>query len=304
MSHPPIKIYNRKTKTIEEERIYSERSLRMLYDTPVGRFVTDKILKQHWFSKLYGKNKLRSASARDVSRFIDKYHIDETEFVETTESFASFNAFFIRKLKPACRPVSQFADTLVAPADSRMTFLPIRNDTVFPVKGKSYRLAKLVDDQHIAHQYENGICLIFRLAGADCHRFCYIDNGKQSAITEHGYGLHSIHPVALARNFSPYSDNYRNRCILYTENFGHVLQLEVGALTVGRIVQHNVNETSITRGTEKGYFEFGASSIVLLFTRDTICVDADIVEISQRGIETKVNLGESIGRRHLTPVVG
>ena len=76
-------------------------------------------------------------------------------------------------------------------------------------------------------------------------------------------------------------------------NLGKVIQIEIGALLVGKIINHN-NKTFI-KGQEKGYFEFGGSTIVLLLKENTVILDDDIIKYSQQGIEVKVSAGEKIG---------
>ena len=48
---------------------------------------------------------------------------------------------------------------------------------------------------------------------------------------------------------------------------------------------------------EKGLFEFGASTIILIFKKDLIEIDEDIVYYSSMGIETVVKYGSQIGTR-------
>ena len=78
-------------------------------------------------------------------------------------------------------------------------------------------------------------------------------------------------------------------------HFGDVIQMEIGALMVGKIVNHDIKK--FKRGDEKGYFLFGGSTVVLLLKKDVVEIDSDIVLNSKLGIETKVKLGEVIGRR-------
>ena len=52
---------------------------------------------------------------------------------------------------------------------------------------------------------------------------------------------------------------------------------------------------ALVKGEEKGYFEYGGSTIVLLFEEGRISLDEDIIEQSKLGIETKVSIGEKIG---------
>ena len=70
--------------------------------------------------------------------------------------------------------------------------------------------------------------------------------------------------------------------------------MEVGALLVGKIVNHH-GEASVKRGQEKGYFQFGGSTVVLLLKKDAALLDEDILENSRNGIETVVKFGERIG---------
>ena len=70
--------------------------------------------------------------------------------------------------------------------------------------------------------------------------------------------------------------------------------MEVGALLVGKSVNHQ-GAASVRGGQEKGYFQFGGSTVVLLLKKDTAVIDSDILENSQNGIETVVKFGEKIG---------
>ncbi len=80
-----------------------------------------------------------------------------------------------------------------------------------------------------------------------------------------------------------------------TKNFGKIVQMEVGAMCVGRIKNYH-HKTMVRRGQEKGRFEYGGSTIVLLIRRDYVAIDNDILRNSANGVETKVKLGERIGK--------
>ena len=79
---------------------------------------------------------------------------------------------------------------------------------------------------------------------------------------------------------------------MVTNNFGKIIYIEVGALLVGKI--NNYNKDKYVKGEEKGYFELGGSTIVIL-TSDKVKIDNDIINYSNKGIETKVKYGERIG---------
>ncbi|MDW2800755.1 phosphatidylserine decarboxylase [Clostridium boliviensis] len=144
----------------------------------------------------------------------------------------------------------------------------------------------------MAAEYQNGTCLIFRLAPQNYHRYCYIDNGlavKQVSIP--GI-LHCVRPTAL-NTYPVYIQNSREYTIINTKNFDTVIQMEIGALIVGKIHNHN-NHIYTERGAEKGYFEFGGSTIILLLKRGILQMDERIIENMKKGIETTVKYGECI----------
>ena len=78
-----------------------------------------------------------------------------------------------------------------------------------------------------------------------------------------------------------------------TKNVGDIVEIEVGSLMVGKIINHDIKK--FARGNEKGYFKFGGSTIVLLV--NDIEIDEDILENSKNDLETVVKLGEKIGRK-------
>ena len=65
---------------------------------------------------------------------------------------------------------------------------------------------------------------------------------------------------------------------------------------VGRITNLH-DKAKIRRGEEKGFFEFGGSTIVLLLEKDKASIDKDIIDNTKAGIETRVLCGQKIGTR-------
>jgi phosphatidylserine decarboxylase len=91
-----------------------------------------------------------------------------------------------------------------------------------------------------------------------------------------------------------YSQNSRVCNFLKTENFGDIVVIEVGAMLVGKINNYDIKK--FIKGQEKGYFELGGSTIVVL-TQNNIKIDDYIVSNSLKGIESKVKYGEKIGEK-------
>ena len=135
--------------------------------------------------------------------------------------------------------------------------------------------------------------LIFRLTVDDYHRYCYVADGTREDFISIPGILHTVNPIA--NDYFPiYKENAREYCVLHTHEFGDILIMEVGALLVGKIVNHPL-PPQVQRGQEKGCFRFGGSTIVLLFQRNAVRVDTDIVSNSHSDYETVVKYGEKIG---------
>ena len=98
-------------------------------------------------------------------------------------------------------------------------------------------------------------------------------------------------PGMKYRHYAPKADP-----VSYThlDTFGPVVQMEVGAMLVGRIVNYK-EAGMVFRGEEKGMFQYGGSTIVLLVKKDRVKIRQDVLERSRHGIETPVRMGEVIG---------
>lgn len=94
-----------------------------------------------------------------------------------------------------------------------------------------------------------------------------------------------------------YKMNAREYCLLKTETLGTVLMMEVGALMVGKIKNHEQRNCRVCRGTEKGMFEFGGSTVILMTEPGKVQPDEDLIRNTEAGYETLVKLGEQVGRK-------
>ncbi|MDE6103334.1 MAG: phosphatidylserine decarboxylase, partial [Oscillospiraceae bacterium] len=123
--------------------------------------------------------------------------------------------------------------------------------------------------------------------------YMYVDNGYKSNNIHINGVYHTVNPVALEKA-DIYKENTREYTVLYTENFGKIIQAEVGAMLVGRISNHHQKHKFI-RGEEKGMFEYGGSTVVLIIPPNTVIPDSDIFKNTKDGFETVVKMGERIG---------
>lgn len=294
MSEVPL--YDRRTGEIRSEIVYEKWFMDRFYGTRWGRWITSLLLAPRPFSRLYGWTQRRPGTRRKIAPFVERYGIDPTESEQPPAAYPSFADFFARRIRPERRPIDPDPGALIAPADGRLLHFPVRQGRVYPVKGARFALGELAPGTRALSRFDGGTCLILRLAPSDYHRFCYVDDAVQSPVHVVPGGLHSVSPLALRHGLRVFPGNHRHHCTLETRSFGLVLQIEVGALTVGSIRQRHPDGGRVRRGEEKGWFELGGSTLILVFESGRAEVDEDILEQSRAGIETLVRLGEAIGQ--------
>lgn len=288
------KVFNRSTQQLESEISGNTGGLQFLYNSLPGK-ILNPFIARHFVSKTYSRFVRSRRSIMKIASFIKEYNIDISEVQDELRSFSSLNDFFIRRLKPEARPIDHERTHLISPADARLFVFNLAEKNTLPVKGYWYELEEFVDSKKLADEYADGWCFVYRLAPCDYHRFSYIDDGRQESVVRIKGALHSVNPIALSSVNALMSKNYREMTILQTRNFGKVLHFEVGALMVGRVVLLNRSAYGFRKGEEKGWFEFGGSTIVQFFRKTAVLPDADLTGLSSKGIETRVKLGEKVG---------
>lgn len=268
-----------------------DRMLGLLYGNAFGRAVL-RVLISPVVSKAAGCFLSSRLSVGLIHPFVRKNGIDLTQFEPAR--FRSYNEFFSRKIRAGLRPIDREPSHLIAPCDSKLTVLPITPESRFLLKNTLYTLPDLLKNKALAASYAGGYAMIFRLTVDDYHRYCYVDDGEKDGNVRIPGVLHTVNPIA--NDVYPiYKENAREYSVLHSRHFGKVLMMEVGALLVGKIVNHH-GAARVCRGQEKGYFEFGGSTVVLLLEKDKAVIDGDLLENSRRNIETVVRMGEKIGR--------
>ena len=296
-SNQPIYFWNRKEAKKEIETVYGDFAVRWLYQTFAGQQLAEWVLSKAVFSKLYGCYQSSRLSQRKIQPFIKTFGILMEEF--DSGPFRTFNDFFIRKFKPGARPFIQEPSQMPAFSEARYyAYEKITPDQKFPVKGTALSAEVLLGDVEKSAPFLGGPLLLARLCPTDYHRFHFPDSGKVlDSYRIHGK-LHSVNPVAILYKNEILSTNERHVTILQTENFGKLAYIEVGALCVGKIVQTFLQHpTAFKRGEEKGYFLFGASTVIVLGEAGKWKPDSDLLEQTAQNCETLVRLGERVASR-------
>lgn len=246
-------------------------------------------------SDICGKFLSTRLSRRIIPSFVKKNHIDLGIYEK--QEFDSYNAFFTRKIKAEQRPINDQKNVLISPSDGKVTAYPITQKGRFWIKHTQYTAAQLLKDERLAERYMGGWIYVIRLTVDDYHRYCYVADGRKSRQRKIRGVLHTVNPVA--NDYYPiYKMNSREYCLLKTKELGTILLMEVGALMVGKISNHEEDSAQVKRGDEKGMFEFGGSTIVVMTEPGMAEPDKDIIQNTKAQAETLVKMGEPIGCKY------
>ena len=246
-------------------------------------------------SDICGKFLSTRFSRRIIPSFVKKNHIDLSIYEK--QEFDSYNAFFTRKIKAEQRPINDQKNVLISPSDGKVTAYPITQKGRFWIKHTQYTAAQLLKDERLAERYMGGWIYVIRLTVDDYHRYCYVADGRKSRQRKIRGVLHTVNPVA--NDYYPiYKMNSREYCLLKTKEFGTILLMEVGALMVGKINNLEEDSAQVKRGDEKGMFEFGGSTIVVMTEPGMTEPDKDIIQNTKVQAETLIKMGEPIGCKY------
>ncbi len=264
--------------------------INFLYNTSFGRFILKGFVNPT-ISKYAGKVLSSSFSRHIIPFFIKKNNIDINEYEIAPKGFKSFNDFFIRKIKSNYRIIEKSA--IISPCDGLLTVSNINNDSVFFIKNTRYSLSQLLRDEKFAKEFIGGTALVFRLTPAHYHRYSFCVSGVINYSKQIKGILHSVRPICHEK-FPVFIENSREYVVIENEFLGKIVQMEVGALLVGKITNYSFDgRKKINQGIEKGYFEYGGSSIVILskikldlsnFKNHIVCTNEEI----------SVKLGEAL----------
>lgn len=272
-------------KTVALSSLRPNPALRFLYRTIPGRLILQGLVHPS-VSRAVGAVLSARCSRVLIKGFVQRNGIDPSRY--QGQPYRSYNEFFSREIRPENLHIG---DGLIAPCDSRVTVYPIDENAVFTIKGSAYSMEEILGNRELAAQFVGGTCLIFRLEVQDYHRYCYFDRCTELDHWTIPGVLHTVQPIAFHR-FPVYHRNSREITVLQTEHYGKAVQVEVGALCVGKIVNHH-REGIHNRGEEKGMFLFGGSTVMLFVKHAS--VDQELVTNTLQDRETLVTIGEQIG---------
>ena len=243
-----------------------------------------------------------------IRYFVRKYDVNMQEArEENPENYPSFNAFFIRQLKPDCRPLA--ATGIISPVDGCVSELgPIKDGLLIQAKGRFYSVHELLAcKSEQSALFNAGLFATLYLSPKDYHRVHMpIDATLKEMIYVPGK-LFSVQP-ATARMVPKLFARNERLVVFFETAVGPMAMVLVGATIVGAIgtswhgdilrgtkPQHfdysqstNI-QTSLARAQEMGYFKLG-STVILLFADNTRLQWQQNLRAGD-----KIRFGESLG---------
>ncbi|WP_349402188.1 phosphatidylserine decarboxylase [Candidatus Phytoplasma solani] len=260
-----------------EKNFFKRMLLKILITRPIS-----------WLVTLYWYTPWSCGYARNI---IQKHQIILKYFEK--QQFNSYNDFFTRKYKTI--PFDNNNLSFISPCESKLSIYPIKSNSFYQIKDTNYSLVDLLQNKNLAMDYQDGYLLVFRLEPHDYHRYLFIDQGYFLTQIKKIQGkLHTVNPIAF-ESFDVFKENTREYSVLQTKNFGKIVQIEIGALLVGKIKNHS--SQTFQKGEEKGYFECGGSTIVILVQKNVVLFDQRILKNTQQSCETQIKIAEVIGKK-------
>ena len=238
--------------------------------------------------------------------FVGRYGINMAEAANPDiASYASFNEFFTRALKPDARPLAS-AD-FICPVDGAISqFGAIERARIFQAKGHDYSTTTLLGgDAALAAQFENGSFATLYLSPKDYHRIHMPCAGRLIRMIHVPGDLFSVNPVTASGVPGLFARNERVVCI-FEGDAGPFVMVLVGATIVGSMatVWHGVvnpprpgqlrewlyedQQLRFRQGEEMGRFLLG-STVVMLFPHDVLKFNAEWAP------QRSIRMGEKMG---------
>ena len=265
-----------------------------------------KILPTHGLSRLAGRlaaSEARAVRTPLVSAFARAYGVDMAEAERPDlASYASFNDFFTRALRPGARPIDAAEASVVSPADGVVSQTGvIERGELLQAKGIRYSFAALAD-ACASPAFEGGAFATVYLSPKDYHRVHLPVAGRLVRTVAIPGTLFSVNAATERGVEGLFAVNERLVCEFETAA-GRMLVVLVGAMIVASIEtvwggprspyrrkQITEHDVAFEKGDEIGRFLLG-SSVVLAFEAGGVALDPSLAA------GTTVRMGRSIGAR-------
>jgi phosphatidylserine decarboxylase len=286
----PLPVWNRKSGKLFQEFMDDHPST---YESRPRRSLTQWLESEPLYDWLLAAYQNSRRSARQIEPFVKRHSIEMSEFKPVL--YRSFADFFDREFKSGARPFVAGPHEMAAFAEARyFGWEKIDAAQQFPIKGCSLDAAQVLGSKARAAPYIGGPVLLGRLSPMDYHHVHYPDDGSTLEKDQLGRSLWTVQWHALQNQPDILLRNERQINILATRNFGRLAFVEVGAMSVGRIVQVHPLDRPYRRGDEKSVFKFGGSAVIVFGEPGKWRPADDILRHTQNSVETLVQLGSVV----------
>jgi len=267
-------------------------------------------LPKHLLTRLVGllaAAKLGKATNYAVKMFISAYKINMDEVNEEIEDFETFNDFFSRALKDGARPIDAAANSVVFPADGKISeFGDLCGDFQLQAKEHYFTTAALLGNRDDAKVFTDGKFITVYLSPQDYHRVHIPLAGKLLKMTYIPGELFSVNPLYTTNIPELFSRNERVVCLFETAA-GKMAVVFVGAAIVRSIVTawagtvaparsakihtetYDKQDISFAKGDEIGKFTMG-STVICLFEKNKVEFSGDLVREQKTKVGQKMAL--------------
>jgi len=288
---PQIKYVDRHTNEIKTEKVMAQKGLRWLYYDPLGKLTLNALIKRKFISDWYGKKMDLPSSKKKIKPFVKKLNLKNTG---NLDNYNSFNDFFTRPIPNLGNMIDFDSLSIVSPACGKvLAFENLSDKENFYLKGLRFTLREFLNNKKV--NIDTASVFIIRLTPADYHRFYFPLDCQVLYSYDVGKDLYSVSPIALKTGIKVFLENKRTITVCRNKFCNEFVISEVGATFIGSIIQ-TYSKKTVKKGDPKGYFKFGGSSVVLIFNKNRIKMDADILLNTKKGYETTIFAGEKIGK--------
>lgn len=244
-------------------------------------------LMTFYYVELNGQKMDSPESKELVDLWIKELGSEMDDYEIPSGGFKSFNKFFSRELKKP-RPISYADDdsVVVAPADAIVNMIDdnLSIDKEINVKTQKLNVKQLLNGSSYASSFDGGTAVSCILMPTVYHRYHSPVSGivveSDEDVAGNYFGIKDFPElinggnVGYAYDYSVFEHFRRGYLIIQTKKYGNVAMIPVGLNTISSVIFRDKfkkidasNHTSITKGEEVGYFQYGGSLNILLFEK-------------------------------------
>ncbi len=222
------------------------------------------------------------------SAYVKLLGLDMSEFRQP-QTYGTLNELFTRKLETK-RKFDNTNETYISPTDSFVSAQDeIKNNTVYQIKGMSYKLDELLTEHINDNNLDGGYFMNFYLSPKDYHRYHSPYNFRLLKLIHIAGKLYPVNFNYLNKKQNLFIQNERVVAVCETANKQKFYMVFVGALNVGKMVFevepkiktnskpnsttiYNYENIYIKKADCMGYFEMG-STVLIFWQKDMISLE-------------------------------